>query len=110
MISRILLVASGSAVMSTIAAAQAPAPIDHPSYRLAQAIEAQGCSLTEEATNLVLFEAGIQPGEFPPMAIMLVEEGRLVYSGEGTLTLVNWGTCTGDLPIADSDDAEVHSE
>ena len=81
--------------------AQAPTPEGHPGARLAQVIENAGCVITEDTTNLILFEAGIQPPEFPPMAIALLEDGILAPTGNGTMTLVNWGTCVGDRPLVE---------
>ncbi|MEJ6392268.1 hypothetical protein V8J82_03320 [Gymnodinialimonas sp. 2305UL16-5] len=84
---------------ATAQIAAAPTPIGHPGHDIAQVIAQAGCVLTEDNTNLLLFEAGIQPDDFPPMLVALIQDGIIRPTGNGTLTLVNWGPCTGgDLP------------
>lgn len=78
-----------------LAHAQAATPEDHPGYVLAQAIAAQGCVLHQDDVNPLLAAAGLQPPDFPQMALPLIQEGILASTGNGTLTLVNWGLCTG---------------
>ncbi|GAA5071861.1 hypothetical protein KUV65_13475 [Maritalea mobilis] len=76
-------------------AEDAPTPEAHIGFPLAETIAQFGCVLHEEATNMVLFEAGLTADDFPPMAIALMQDGILRPTGNGTLTLVNWGPCTG---------------
>lgn len=76
--------------------AQSATPEDHPGYALAQAIAAQGCVLREEDVGTLLTEAGLQPQAFPQMALPLIQDGILASTGNGTLTLVAWGLCTGE--------------
>lgn len=112
---RILVKTAGAlCLMVTSALAEdAPTPQTHAGYVLAQTIAAAGCVITEENTNLILFEAGIQPPEFPPMAIALLEDGILAPTGNGTMTLVNWGACLGadaDPDAAQGDGAAEDAE
>lgn len=96
-------------LLSGAAHAQAPTPEDHPGYPLAQAIAAQGCVLHQDDVNALMEEAGLDNAQFPQMAVPLMQTGFLRSTGNGTLTLVNWGVCTGDLPDP-ADDAVVGPE
>ncbi len=79
---------------ASVAYGQATTPEDHPGYPLAQAIAAQGCVLHQDDVNAVLEEAGLENAQFPQMAVPLMQTGFLRSTGNGTLTLVNWGLCT----------------
>lgn len=87
-----------SLIAAGAAHGQAPTPEDHPGYPLAQAIAERGCVLHQDDVNEVLEEAGLENAQFPQMAVPLMQTGILAPSGEGTLTLVNWGVCTGGTP------------
>ncbi len=93
------------ALLALLAAPQAHAqsatPEDHPGYPLAQAIAAQGCVLHQDDVGTLLTSAGLSPQAFPQMALPLIQDGILASSGNGTLTLVAWGLCTGG--VADSE-------
>ncbi len=99
---------------SFAAHAQAPTPEDHPGYPLAQAIAASGCVLHQDDVNALMEEAGLENALFPQMAVPLMQTGFLRSTGNGTLTLVNWGVCTGDAPVvapeAGVSDAEATGE
>jgi hypothetical protein len=86
--------------------AQAPTPEDHPGYALAQAIAASGCVLHQDDVGSVLDALGLGPAAFPQMALPLIQDGILMSTGNGTLTLVNWGPCTGEIAPA-TDEASV---
>lgn len=87
---------------TSIADAQAVVPEDHPGFVLAEAIAEQGCVLHQDDVNAVLESAGLESPQFPQMAVPLMRDGYLAPSGEGTLTLMNWGTCTGDIAEEDA--------
>ncbi|OAN75863.1 hypothetical protein A8B78_15595 [Jannaschia sp. EhC01] len=78
------------------AGAQAVVPADHPGFVLAEAIAAQGCVLHQDDVNPLLAEVGLENAQFPEMAVPLMRDGYLRPSGEGTMTLTNWGLCTGE--------------
>lgn len=80
----------------SIAAAQAVTPTDHPGFVLAEAIAAHGCVLHQDDVNPLLEAAGLEAPQFPQMAVPLMRDGYLMPSGEGTMTLINWGLCTGE--------------
>lgn len=83
------------ALAATPSAAQAPTPDTHPGYVLAQAIAARGCVLHQDDVGAVMGALGLGDAAFPQMAVPLMQSGFLRPSGEGTLTLVNWGLCIG---------------
>lgn len=90
------------------AGAQAVAPADHPGFVLAEAIAAQGCVLHQDDVNAVLETAGLENQQFPQMAVPLMRDGYLMPSGEGTMTLINWGLClTADGAGAEEAEAEA---
>jgi hypothetical protein len=95
-----LLIAPLVALMPALALAQAATPEDHPGQVLAEAIAAQGCVLHQDDVNDLLAAAGLENAQFPQMAVPLMRDGFLAPSGAGTLTLVNWGLCTGARPGA----------
>ncbi|WP_224814040.1 hypothetical protein [Hasllibacter sp. MH4015] len=96
-----LLPAIAPLVVASMAHAQAPTPEDHPGYPLAQAIAAEGCVLHQDDVNAVMEGIGVDSAMFPQMAVPLMQTGFLRPSGNGTLTLVNWGVCA-DLPAGNS--------
>ena len=98
-----LLLGPAALLAAGVAQAQAPTPQDHPGARLADAIAAAGCVIHQDTTNELLFSAEIQPPEYPPMAIALIEDGILSSTGNGSLTLLNWGLCVGDRPVLDAE-------
>ena len=85
--------------------AQSPTPADHPGFVLAEAIAARGCVLHQDDVNALLADLGLTPPDFPRMALPLIQDGTLASTGNGTLTLVNWGLCTGlpEAPVAPAD-------
>lgn len=91
--------------------AQVATPENHPGYALAQAIAAQGCVLHQDDVAALLDGAGLQPRDFPQMALPLIQDGILAPTGNGTLTLVAWGLCVGDpqptVQEGDSDGADT---
>ncbi|QXT39185.1 hypothetical protein [Gymnodinialimonas ceratoperidinii] len=93
------------AMMPAFALAQVATPGDHPGFVLAEAIAAQGCVLHQDDVNDLLASAGLENAQFPQMAVPLMRDGYLAPSGEGTLTLVNWGLCMGQQ-IGETDEAE----
>ena len=98
-----LLLATLLAGVPTVAVTQAVTPTDHPGFVLAEAIAAQGCVLHQDDVNALLEAAGLVTPQFPQMTIPLMQDGYLMPSGEGTLTLVNWGLC---LPLEAEESAE----
>ncbi|AHM02649.1 hypothetical protein roselon_00192 [Roseibacterium elongatum DSM 19469] len=92
---RICVVLACAGLAGPAWAEDAPTPESHIGYPLAQTIARFGCVLHEEATNMTLFEAGLTADDFPSMAIALMQDGVLRPTGNGTLTLVAWGPCTG---------------
>ena len=78
---------------ASMAHGQAATPEDHPGYPLAQAIAERGCVLHQDDVNEVMEGIGVDSAIFPQMAVPLMQTGFLRPSGEGTLTLVNWGLC-----------------
>lgn len=93
----------------SLVAAQAVTPADHPGFVLAEAIAAQGCVLHQDDVNTVMEGAGLPGPTFPQFAVPLMRDGFLMSTGNGTLTLVNWGACTGEAPL-DAVDAEDDEE
>lgn len=87
------------AALPSGAQAQALVPDDHPGFVLAEAIAAHGCVLHQDDVNPLLEAADLGQQEFPMMAVPLMQDGYLRPSGEGTLTLVNWGLCL-DVPVS----------
>lgn len=103
------LLATLLAAVPCLAQAQAIVPEGHVGFALAEAIAAQGCVLHQDDVNEVLEAAGLVTPQFPQMAVPLMQDGYLRPSGEGTLTLINWGLCTdqvGGADDADGDDTE----
>jgi hypothetical protein len=94
-----------AAVSATALHAQSPTPEDHPGFRLAEAIAAQGCVLHQDDVSALLDANDLMPTDFPQMALPLIQDGILASTGNGTLTLVNWGLCTG-LPAPEAAAAE----
>ncbi len=82
-------------VVAGLAHGQAATPEDHPGYPLAQAIAEQGCVLHQDDVGAVMEELGLGDADFPQMAVPLMQTGFLRPSGQGTLTLENWGLCVG---------------
>ncbi len=75
--------------------AQAIIADDHPGFALAEEIAGRGCVLHQDDVNEVMAAAGLAGPAFPQFAVPLMRDGFLISSGNGTLTLVNWGICTG---------------
>lgn len=102
---RLALMLLASLVASPVLA-QAPTPDDHPGHALAQAIAARGCVLHQDDVAALLDDAGLQSSDFPQMALPLIGDGILASTGNGTLTLVAWGLCVGDVqPSGDQADS-----
>lgn len=87
------LLATLLAIAPCVAMAQAVTPEDHPGFALAEAVAAQGCVLHQDDVNGILEELGLENAQFPQMAVPLMRDGFLMPSGQGTMTLVNWGLC-----------------
>ncbi|MEX3016280.1 hypothetical protein [Gymnodinialimonas hymeniacidonis] len=102
-----LLLGPAALLAASMAHGQAATPEDHPGYPLAQAIAAQGCVLHQDDVNAVMDSIGVESAMFPQMAVPLMQTGFLRSSGNGTLTLVNWGLCTGDVPAQAGEEAEA---
>ncbi|UWQ94965.1 hypothetical protein K3728_14900 [Rhodobacteraceae bacterium M385] len=99
------LLATLLAVVPFVATAQAVTPEDHPGFLLAEAVAAQGCVLHQDDVNGMLEELGLENAQFPQMAVPLMRDGFLMPSGQGTMTLVNWGLC-----VEPETDAEASME
>lgn len=97
-------------VSAPMAFAQAVVPENHPGFVLAEAIAAHGCVLHQDDVNPLLEAAGLQAQQFPMMAVPLMRDGYLAPSGEGTLTLVNWGLCIGEEPESEAADVDPEAE
>ncbi len=103
------LLATLLAVVPSLAVSQAIVPDGHPGFVLAEAIAEQGCVLHQDDVNAVMEGAGLQSQQFPLMAVPLMQDGFLMSTGNGTLTLVNWGACAGAVP-ADETDADADTD
>lgn len=104
------LLATLLAVAPFIANAQAVVPDDHPGFVLAEAIAADGCVLHQDDVNALLERLGLDAPQFPQMAVPLMQDGFLMPSGEGTLTLVNWGLCIAEVADTDVDGPAVQPD
>ena len=102
-----LLLGPAALLAASMAHGQAATPEDHPGYPLAQAIAAQGCVLHQDDVNAVMEGIGVDSAMFPQMAVPLMQTGFLRSSGNGTLTLVNWGLCTGEAPAEGGEATEA---
>ncbi len=110
-ISRTLLLLGPAAFLAaSMAHGQAATPEDHPGYPLAQAIAEQGCVLHQDDVNSVMESIGVESAMFPQMAVPLMQTGFLRSSGNGTLTLVNWGLCTGEAPAEEPEATDVEPD
>ena len=64
----------------------------------------------QDDVNPILEAAGLEPPQFPQMALPLLQDGILAPTGNGTLTLVNWGVCTGEAGTATDAETDADAE
>ncbi len=106
-----LLLGPAALLAASMAHGQAAIPEDHPGYPLAQAIAEQGCVLHQDDVVTVMEGLGLDDGVFPQMAVPLMQTGFLQPGSEGTLVLVNWGLCTGEVPEVETEvEADTETE